>query len=98
MSMKDQNCILPDLIYLDTLGDMTYLDPFSISKWNNEKIFELSSEEYYFCSINGERVNEQQEISAVIIGAVEDASYDFIYLNSGDHHCPFLCALISWKM
>lgn len=72
MSMKDRNCILPDLIYLDTLGDMTYLDPFSISKWNNEKIFELSSEEYYLCSINGERVSEQQEISTVTIDFLED--------------------------
>ena len=66
MSMNYQNCILPDLIYLDTLGDMMYLDPFSISKWNNEKIFDLSSAQYYVCSMNSETVSEQQEISTVI--------------------------------
>ena len=66
MSMKDQNCILPDLIYLDTLGDMMYLDPFSISKWNNDKIFDLSSAQYYVCSMKSETNSEQQEISSVI--------------------------------
>ena len=66
MSMTDQNHVLPDVIHLDTTGDMTYLDPFSISKWNNEKIFELSSAQCYLCSINSDWDSKQQEISTDI--------------------------------
>ena len=76
MSIKDQKHILPDVIHLDMLDDMTYLDPFTISKWNNEKLCKLSYEKVDHYMIQDEMASEQQEIPHVINSSEELAHHN----------------------